>query len=143
MYLTAHRVKNPTSNEEGINTFYHEHGTDFIWPSEPWKLPDTHPGSVKHSLLAIKPGGNQVISYLDVLAPDGTSIEELSETIDMLYAALLLEEALGSIPNPTVYTSNSVCLRFGVDKDHVEKRIAELLVLKSKLMSTRVVYFFQ
>lgn len=90
MYLTAQRVRSrgktpiATGSTEGtgISVAYYRHGHDML-PRLPTGVPDisristTDPGSLVSSASDIPPGGNDVLSYLDVAAPDHISPDEL------------------------------------------------------------------
>lgn len=111
MYVTAHRVV-PPGGEAGVNAFLHHHGADFPWPADvslQAALPETTPGELVHSSVAVKPGGNRVRSYLDVLAPDLIPPRALLEALDR-FAALLPR-----CPNPCVVSLGEVLVRFGVE----------------------------
>jgi hypothetical protein len=70
VYLTAHRVVSTTSGIEGVNAFYHVHGTGW---TDLDSDPETAPGQLVRINRALPAGGNRVRSYLDVIAPDMTS----------------------------------------------------------------------
>lgn len=108
MYVTAHLVRS-REGDEGINAFLHLHGAEFTWPEDPAPLADTTPGTVVSRRTDIPPGGNRVRSYLDVLAPDGTTRHEIQG------ALAGLSRDLRERRNPTVFSLGSVTIRFGVD----------------------------
>jgi hypothetical protein len=67
MYITAHRVRT-RHDEEGINAYLYAHGS-FIWQVPP--EPEEEPGELINMLLTVDTvGGNQVRSFLDIVAPD-------------------------------------------------------------------------
>jgi len=67
MYVTAQRVRTPSS-EEGINAYLYVHGSS-RWPEPP--EPEAHPGSLANMVLTVDAvGGNHVRSYLDIIGPD-------------------------------------------------------------------------
>ncbi len=81
MYLTAQRVRT-RSGEEGINTFLFAH-RDRSVPGMSWEAPDValvaeqHPGAVIVQRLEQEAGGNDVLSYLDVVADDALGLTRL------------------------------------------------------------------
>ena len=92
MYLTAQRVISP-GGEDGINGFLYEHG-------EPWDIPpepaDGAVGELVHTLITLPPGGNKVMSYIDIVAMDGTPY-------DRIHARLIpwiVERCRGEVPMP-------------------------------------------
>jgi hypothetical protein len=73
MYVTAHRVR--TRLLEGINAYLYAHGGS-IWQAPP--EPEIEPGELVNSMLTVaQVGGNEVRSFLDMVAPDGTWWSEL------------------------------------------------------------------
>jgi len=69
MYVTAQRVVTPLL-EEGINAYYYRH-TPYIYARPP--RPEVNPGTLVNTLLTVDAvGGNQVRSYMGVVAPDDT-----------------------------------------------------------------------
>ena len=76
MYLVAQRVLAPAGTE-GINAFCYVHGP-YVWQGlPPAGIPDQNPGTLAAQTIVIRPPGNRVRSYLDVVAPDETSWSEL------------------------------------------------------------------
>lgn len=61
MYLTAQRVRNGEGLEE-LHAFLHLHDGDASASSDPFR--------VHSSPMRIPPGGNSVVSYLDIVADD-------------------------------------------------------------------------
>lgn len=128
MYATSHRVQNRP--RQGINAFLHEHGPRFAWPSEPAELiglPEKRPGRIVGRLVALPPGGNPVLSYLDVLAPDGTRWRTLAAALTRL------GHELPEMPNPCAFCSGRVFIRFGVELALEDHRKAELHALGSRM----------
>ena len=69
MYVTAHRVVT-ARREEGINAYFYRHGVS-SWAQPP--RPEENPGELVDTLLIVhEVGGNQVRSYLSIVAPDDT-----------------------------------------------------------------------
>lgn len=80
MYATAHRVLARRSQQQGINAFLHLH--DSSSEVVDWRSPDRfavvteqNPGRLVNEVIEIIPGGNEVQSHLDVVAPDGTPLD--------------------------------------------------------------------
>src|SRR5438270_185469 len=84
MYITAHHVASPTSNRDGINSFLHLHGA---MPGMNWNAPnvrlvsDRIPGTLVRQQQEIEPGGNHVLSYLDVVAPDSAGMAQVEAAL--------------------------------------------------------------
>jgi hypothetical protein len=70
MYVTAHHVVRPGTNVEGINAFCYRHGSHLWAGLPPAGIPDENPGELAASSAPVRPGGNHVRSYLDIMMPD-------------------------------------------------------------------------
>jgi len=114
MYATAHRLVSPIG-EEGTNAFLHLHGAAYPWPDDPGSLIERDPGAVVERATELAPGGNRVVSFLDVLAPDGTTRAAVAE------AVADLASELDGRANPTWHARGGVTLKFGVS-DEVARR---------------------
>lgn len=76
MYLTSHHVLAPETQNEGINAFLYSHGP-MTWEMPPPDIPDQNPGKLVAQSISIRPPGNNVRSYLDIVAPDEARWEEV------------------------------------------------------------------
>jgi hypothetical protein len=77
MYLTAQRVVAPSGGKSGINAFYYEHGRS--WRVPPPGVPDRDPGSLVRERVEVRPPGNRVRSYVDLVTPDGMGLPEIQQ----------------------------------------------------------------
>ena len=110
MYLAAHLVRR--AGEEGINAFVREHPAELTWPTEVddiAALADEDPGYIVASRIDLEPGGNEVRAYLDILAPERTAIDAIERALRSLRGDLAERH------NPTVFKSERVVIRFGVE----------------------------
>lgn len=76
MYATSQRLRTPEARK-GINSFLSAHpGQQWMgWP--PW-LPDQNPGNlIARHLEVQQTGGNFVLSFLDVMAPDDMALDAI------------------------------------------------------------------
>ncbi len=103
---------------EAINVFVYRHGERYAWPADSSRLPETDLGDLVESRALLKPGGNCVRSYLDVLAPDGTALEVLTSALADVAARLPSER------NPTLICDR-VTVRFGTETGLEVERGAE------------------
>ena len=76
MYLTSHHVRAPSTKQEGVNSFLYVHGAQ-TWQEPPPGVPDENPGTLLAQSISIRPPGNRVRSYLDVVAPDEVKWDEV------------------------------------------------------------------
>lgn len=114
MYLTAHRVKDRDGRAD-INAFLYLHNKHEL-PASVWDSPDVvfiaekAPGTLVKSVNAIPPGNNSVVSYLDVVARNGTSH-------DVLQTALMdIRSSLARDPSQSVWTGQPVGVRFSLNR---------------------------
>jgi hypothetical protein len=106
MYVAAQRVVG-REGREGINTFLYLHGE--TWESPASFLPEQRPGELAHQHVEVQPPGNRVRSYLDVLAPDGASVSELTT------ACVWLVTEYAPPRLPAVATSGRCWFRFDME----------------------------
>lgn len=104
MILTAQHVRAPTG-EEGINAFCRLHGP-YEWSDPPQ---DLTAGEVVNHSISVPPGGNSVRSYLDVIAPDETSTQEIQHAV-VPFIGRSRGHSL-----PWIGTIGRCTFRFGVD----------------------------
>ena len=105
MYATAQRVR--CEGREGINAFVFSHASENFSQIE-WEHPDLPliarelPGDRRAERVDIAPGGNQVLSFLDVAARDGTHIDEVRSALSAVGARVAdaeqPERTEGTIP---------------------------------------------
>jgi hypothetical protein len=119
MYLAAQRVRAP-SGREGINAFFYRHGRVWLGPPPPEVLPEQDPGELVHTYIEVPPPGNRVRSYLDVVAPDGTSSAELVRWARDLLT--MVEQR----PLPWVVAGGDCVVHFGLEKALLPSWNAEL-----------------
>ncbi|MBK8253216.1 MAG: hypothetical protein IPK82_11190 [Polyangiaceae bacterium] len=129
MYLTAQRVYSIAKKKTGINVFLYRHGPDAV-PGMSWDQPVVEPVADEHvgirgpEHVEIAPGGNRVLSFIDVVAADGTRIEQIQEAI-RTFSATLSPERL-----PASKTIGAVAIRFGaqsgLDKVHTRAEFEQI-----------------
>lgn len=74
MYVTAQRVVSPHTHQMGVNVYQYLHGSDWGPVPVPEQfLPDHNPGELYAHRVELAPPGNRVLSYLDVVLPDGAA----------------------------------------------------------------------
>ena len=95
MYLTAQRIRTVGGREEGINVLMYRHGGDI--GAVNWEDPDfeelttRNPGDLVARSTPIRPGGNHVLSFLDVLAPETATEDDLRDALGNLSVTMPLE----------------------------------------------------
>lgn len=101
MYLTSHRVQSQ-AGDEGINAWMHVHGK-VTWPTSLRQILDlveTTPGQLVDHSYGLKPGGNSVLAYLDVIAPNDTPRDLIIAAIDHLYRVDPQEAPIAILAGP-------------------------------------------
>ena len=68
IYITAQKVLSPTTGQSGVNAFRYAQAA--VRSFELVEVDD--PGVLEAQRIQVPPGGNEVLCFLDVLAPDGT-----------------------------------------------------------------------
>lgn len=122
MLLTAQRVRS-IKGDDGVNAFYYRHGAIPGWVARPPKgIPDDNPGIRVNATTEIEPGGNLVVSYLDIIAPDETPA---SEVLASLQGFLSLEHR----QLPWVATVDRCTFRFWVQPTLVSRWAEEFKAL--------------
>ncbi len=129
MYLTAQRVYSIAKRKTGINAFLYRHGNEVV-PGMAWDRPvvelvaDEHIGIRGPEHVEIAPGGNRVLSFIDVVTADETRIEQIQDAIQTFIATVSLERL------PVTDTIGTVAIRFGaqsgLDKVHVKAELAQI-----------------
>lgn len=132
MYLTAQRVRSPEGLREGINVF--------LFSLDPtsavdWNGPDidaiaASPGRLVLEVIAVPPGMNSVNSYLDAVAPEGTTSAALATQVERL--ATRFEEAAPA----STWGEGSVWLRFYANPASHPDAASEFRRLKDRLLLT-------
>lgn len=87
MYAVAQHVWSRRSGREGVNCCLYLHeGSRMDWTSpDVWTAIDRHPGRFLEQRNDVDPpGGNEVRSYLDLVAPDDGAIEPIRQALDLV-----------------------------------------------------------
>ena len=82
MYLTAQHVR-ARSSENDVQAYLHLHDiAGHPFPSDPLTVPQEHPGRNVRTRRHLSHGGNNVLSYLDIIAPDAAWCVPVSQSTD-------------------------------------------------------------
>jgi len=141
MYLTAHRVRRPAPmRQEGINVILHRHGTamlprDAMGRIDLEMVADQQPGDTVASDCDVAPGGNNVLSFLDV-ALDDVSGQDLTLVVGALqrFEQNLLES--DTSPRPVhMVIGRDVAVRFSNYNRGVHTDLDEFRALRERLLT--------
>jgi hypothetical protein len=109
MYITAQRVRT-TLHEEAINAYLYAHGGGVVWQVPP--QPEQEPGELVNTLITVNTvGGNQVRSFLDIVAPDELWWSELRPRFIAFVGAMRLT------PFPWHGVVNGCLFRLGMARE--------------------------
>jgi len=133
MYVTAHKVVSH-KDEKGINSFFHKHDDHELsavnWSSpEVVLLADKNPGQLVRASYELPPGGNRVLSYLDVFAPNGT------EEATVRLALEELQKMLSNLDPPLARNIDGIGIRFSTITRLRDRRAEEFEELKQRLLA--------
>ena len=135
MYVCAQRVAQSLARggAEGINAFYYVHKQD------PWSgnsqrplLPEVNPGVLVDSLIEVPPPGNDVRTYLDVVAADEVSL---------LQVIRAMRHHAPPTRFPVEWTSEGVWCRSGIERaleDNWENELEQLMARVILLLARHV-----
>jgi hypothetical protein len=93
MYLTAHRVWSRTLQREGVHAFIYRHSEPLRSPIDIAWIADHEPGKLEASLVELPAGGNEVRSYLDIVAHSDLSVSEFADALGELVDAVRATDA--------------------------------------------------
>ncbi len=100
MYACAQRVVDSSGQESGLNVLVYEHGSAETGQID-WNKPDIRaisedcPGTLVAEKIEVAPGGNSVVSYLDVAMRDGVEVATVEIALWQIEKAVRLG---GEIP---------------------------------------------
>jgi hypothetical protein len=94
----------------GVNAFLFEHGSGTMWAGPPPGdfMPENNPGRLVRELIEIRPAGNEVHSYLDIVSPDAISRDHLE------YILRTVPEQVPNIGLPMSFVTVPVLVRFNL-----------------------------
>jgi len=89
-YITAQHVRSHQTGGEAVHAFLHD-SSHLNWsnpPEEILRTIDHDAGNLlDQDVSPLRQGGNEVLSYLDVLAPEGTQRSQMIAVIDEITAS--------------------------------------------------------
>lgn len=82
MYATAQRVRSERAT--GINVLVYRHDPGATERLQPDQVVEQLPGTLESARITMPPGGNAVLSYLDVVAPETVAQMDVAEAVVQL-----------------------------------------------------------
>jgi hypothetical protein len=129
MRLSAQRVR-AADGHQGVNAFCALHGSR-VWLDQPPADVAASAGQLVNRRIQVVPGGNSVLRYLDIVAPDDTPSSKIERAItDSI--DLLREQ-----PLPLVVQSEEVRFEFNVDLRLASAWRRELVTLMRAALAVR------
>ncbi len=116
MYLTAHRVRRIKGEraEVGINAFLHQHEEHDL-PEDLKKdksivdrITYQNPGKLIAESVDLVPGGNAVLSFVDIIGREGLDKERIQEFLDQM------ERDVKDIDTPIAKPDRDIAVKFGI-----------------------------
>lgn len=88
MYLTAQRVR--SGSRTGVNVLLYRHPRDkpVAW-AEPGTVAERDPGELASTDIEVPPGGNAVLSYLDIVTDESLRKEQIIDQLEALRPVVL------------------------------------------------------
>src|SRR5687767_14886769 len=83
MYLVAQRVQSPRQ-EVGVNVFQYIHDREFSISELQAFAPEKNPGELVKQWIEVRPGGNHVLSFLDIAVTNSISSDVLVRSLGAL-----------------------------------------------------------
>ena len=94
MYLAAQRVR--STGRTGVNVFLYRHPPGSIAWADPGHVVEQMPGELVSSEIEVPPGGNEVLSFLDVVAAEEVSSDAVVDLVDQLREEALRDGVAGA-----------------------------------------------
>lgn len=95
MYLTAQRVRSGTRTGINVLLYRHPPGLPIAW-ADPVIVVEQDPGELVSAQIEVPPGGNAVLSYLDIVAEESVRSEQVVEHLEGLRGTVL-RDGLASV----------------------------------------------
>ncbi len=133
MYITAQRVISE-EGQQGINSFFHLHRPNKqpkpATPSDVVSVAESNTGKLIKDQVEIKPGGNRVRSYLDIVAPDTMDAKSIIAALDKFR-----EDINQSRMGPIISIANRIGLRFSAEIEMYKILGDEYDALKNRVVA--------
>ncbi len=135
MYLTAMRLQRPPEGSWGINIYVHWHPDGLPNREDPWQtVNNPGPDDRNRREVQLKPGGNRVRAYVDMVLEDEKYTHDLVDAALDRMAAIIAEGVSNPVredcgPDPTTF----VGVRFGNPWADREGMIGDYALLHDRL----------
>ena len=99
MYTTAHRVRDRNTGQTAVHSFLYMHHNNQLFEQDladqdlRRRVTESEPGDLVESQTELPLGGNSVLSFLDVICPDGTPTDAILKALTTFRVQLARESA--------------------------------------------------
>lgn len=133
MYITAQKVESQ-NGIIGINSFYHSHKgiplPKTLSTRDVISVAESNTGTLIKDKCDVKPGGNKVKSYLDIVALDSIDEKKLIHVLNQFQDKIKSED-LG----PIIDIIEGIGMRFTAELELHDNLIDEFTLLKKRALS--------
>ena len=138
MYLTAHRVYQKKDNIGGINAFFHRHG-DHGLPEDMREdnrivdqVANQNPGKLIAQSLDLVPGGNAVLSFVDIVGKEAIKKERIQYFLNQMERDI--EHHFNERYVPITKFESDIAVKFGITDGLNGNEVREYKALTERAM---------
>lgn len=135
MYLTAQRIQRIKDGKVGINAFLHQHGEHDLPGNMQFDEGDSidqiinqYPGKLIAESVDLVPGGNRVLSFVDIVGMEDTDRERIQNFLD------IVERNIEGIEAPITESAPDLSVRFGITLGLQGNEVREYKTLTEQAM---------
>ncbi len=132
MYLTAQRILRIKDKKGGINVFLYQHGKHDLPPNAQFSnvdwITNQYPGKLIAESVDLVPGGNAVLSFIDIVGREGLDKECIQYFLDQM------ECSVKDVHTPITESTSNLAVKFGITLGLKGQEIREYKALKERAM---------
>ena len=132
MYLTAQRILRIKDKKGGINAFLHQHGKHDLPPNAQFSdidwITSQYPGKLIAESVDLMPGGNSVLSFVDIVGKEGLDKECIQDFLDQV------EHDIEEIHAPITKSDQDISVKFGITLGLKGQEVREYKALTERAM---------
>ena len=132
MYLTAQRILRIKDKKGGINAFLHQHGKHDLPPNAQFSnvdwITNQYPGKLIAESVDLVPGGNAVLSFIDIVGKEDLDKECIQHFLDQM------ECSVKNIHTPITKSAPDLAVKFGITLGLKGQEVREYKTLKERAM---------
>ena len=132
MYLTAQRILRIKDKKGGVNAFLYQHGKHDLPPNAQFSnvdwITNQYPGKLIAESVDLVPGGNAVLSFVDIVGKEGLDQEYIQHFLDQM------ECSVKNIHTPITKSAPDLAVKFGITVGLHGHEIREYKTLTERVM---------